>query len=85
MIQHISQGGLEDFHTCLLEDCDKVWRGRISRDRRIVTVIPPLIVYAGENFRMPEKLVKAIRRNFKPLAVLVETKGGYMRFLKHGH
>ena len=72
----ISKWTFKGFHYQIMGDveCDSVWRGRATK--KIVTVIPPLEIYAGNNFRMPMKLLKAIKSKFTPKVILVDTKEG---------
>ncbi len=73
----VSKGTINDFHYRILKDADNIWRGRATRWKKgIVTVSMPLKVYAGDDLCIPGSLVRAMKRKFKPIMILVDTKKG---------
>ena len=80
---HVSNGN--EFHTEIIrarerKEPDLFWRGRTEEKNGVVTVLMPTKEYV-KKFRIPEKLVKSIKRIFKPIVVLVE-KSGELRVLE---
>ena len=73
---------ITDFHCCLVKNPDILWRGRATQEKNgIVTLLPPLKIYASNEVSIPKMILRAIKKIFEPSEILVDTKLG-LRFLE---
>lgn len=82
---HVSKG--DEFHTEIIrarerKEPDLFWRGRSTANKHgVVTVLMPTKEYV-KKFRIPEKVVKAIKRTFMPKIILINVKNEELRVLE---
>ena len=73
--EHVSEGKIGDFHTQLMNGKDDVWwRGRSTKNKGgVVTILPPVRVYAKDSIDLPDDLFSSLERRFKPKTMLIDT------------
>ena len=86
--KHTSKATMQDFHSYLVQEIDKVYadsvfRGRCTADKGgIATILPPVKVYSKPIVRLPKKILDMVYANLKPAIVLVDTPTGLHKVIK---